>query len=108
MSTGNLFKQLLTKKDVIEPSEDLEKRIIFNLHQSFRYRTVSRHYLLLSWLFFSLGLVTGILICVFSDKTKLIFGIGSNTKLLVQLVFCSVILILFERIFKLTIDLKRI
>jgi cytochrome c oxidase subunit IV len=108
MNTDDLFKNLLLKKDVIEPSEDLVKRIINNLHQSFRYRTVSRHYLILSWLFFSLGLVTGILICVFSDKINLIYGIGVNMQLKVQLVLCLVILLLFERIFKSTIELKRI
>ncbi len=108
MERDTNLHRILLNKETPEPSENLEDRIMANIHKAVKQGSGNKKYLYLSWIFFVFGLVTGIMITTFwgeENNYANILGINSSEyKLIIQILCAFVILLLFERIYRATIE----
>ena len=108
MEIDKNLQKLLLKKDTPEPMEGFEEIIMANVYKTSRQNQRDLKYLYFSWFFFFLGLVIGIIVSAIGiDSDSYFLGIDfSKHKFVIQILCSVVMLLLFERIYKLTIDVK--
>ena len=106
MQKDNTLQRLLEKKETSEPSDSMDVQIMNIISQSVQQTSSNRRSLNLAWLFFLLGLVTGIIIStMFVNTDTVVLGVNlSDNGLIIQILCASVILLLFERLFKQSAD----
>jgi hypothetical protein len=105
---GDLIK-ILIKKDRPNLSLNFEDIVMEEIQKAVEVSSTSRRFLYLSWVFFVFGLAAGIIIStVFIDRETVLYGINfADYKLFIQILCSTVIILLFEKIFKITQEMKR-
>ncbi len=106
MQKDNTLQRLLEKKETPEPSDSMDEQIMTIISQSVQQTSSNRKSLNLAWFFFLLGLVTGIIIStIFVNTDTVVLGLNlSDNGLIIQILCASVILLLFEKLFKQSAD----
>lgn len=106
MAVDKILQKLLEKKEMPEPSDLLDDRIMEIIIKAVKKNSLNQRSLYLAWLFFFVGLVSGITISTIAVKSdRVLLGLNFSDNGLIIQVFCSfVILLLFERLYRLTID----
>jgi hypothetical protein len=106
MQKDNTLQHLLEKKETPEPSDSLDDQIMAIISKSVQQTTTNRKSLNLEWFFFLLGLVSGIIIStIFVNTDTVILGLNlSDNGLIIQILCASIILLLFERLYKQSAD----
>jgi polyferredoxin len=102
------LQRLLAKKETPEPPDFLDDRIMAIIFKDVKKNSLNQRSLYLAWFFFFLGLVSGIIIStIFVKSDTILFGFNFSEHGLIIQIFCSfVILLLFERLYRLTIDMR--
>ena len=109
MKKDIFLNEMLHKKEKPQLPEGLEEKIMTKIGIVANQIPVNRKYLYLIWIFFVIGMVAGILIStIWVNRDTGFFGLNfPNYKLFIQL-FCSVvILLLFEKIYRLSVFIKK-
>ncbi len=103
------FQKILLNREIPEPSDDLEDRIMDSISKAATHNPVNNRFLFLSWFFFLVGLTTGVIIStIWIRSDRIIFGYNLSEHGVIIQIFCSiVILLLFERLFNLTLELRK-
>ena len=102
------FQKILLSKEIPEPSDDLEDKIMDRISKTATQNPVNNKSLFLAWFFFLVGLATGVIIStIWIRSDRIIFGFNvSDHGVIVQILCSIVILLLFERLFNLTFELR--
>ena len=102
------FQKILLSKEIPEPSDDLEDRIMDRISKTATQNSVNYKSLYLAWFFFLVGLATGVIIStIWIRSDRIIFGFNVSVHGVIVQILCSiVILLLFERLFNLTFELR--
>ena len=97
---------ILEKKVTPDPPDNLEDRIMANIAKVSKHNNINQKYLVLAWLFFVFGLASGITIsAVFANRDTIISGLSfSEHGFLIQILCSLIILLLFEKLFNLTLE----
>ena len=108
MERDKNIQRILLKKETPEPSEKLEDRIMTDIFKTINNNSVNHRYLYLAWFFFIFGLVTGVLISAkWAKSDSILIGLNfSGHGLIIQILLSFVILLLFERLYRLTIEMR--
>jgi hypothetical protein len=110
MQNDERLKYLLEKKEIPEPSESLDARIMDIISREAGQTAMNgnRFTLGLAWFFFILGLAAGIIITtIFVTDDTIVFGVNLSDKGLILKILCSsVILVLFERLYRQSMFLR--
>ncbi len=106
MQKDNTLQRLLERKETPEPSDTLDDQIMAIISQKVEQSTSNRKSLKLAWFFFLFGLAAGITIStIFVNTDTILLGLNlSDNGLIIQILCASVILLLFERLFRQTTD----
>ncbi len=101
------FQKILLNREIPEPSDDLEDRIMANVSKNALQNPEKNKSLLLAWFFFLIGLITGVIVSTIWIKgDSIVFGLNvSDYGVIIQVICSLVILLLFERLFNLTFEL---
>ena len=102
------FQEILINKETPDPPDDLEDRIMNSISKVATQNQKNIKPLVFAWFFFSVGLVTGVIISTIWLKSSIIiFGFDlSESGVIIQIICSLVILLLFERLYNLTKDLR--
>ena len=99
---------MLLNKETPEPSDDLEDRVMIDINKVLNLNSNSRSYLFLAWIFFVFSIIAGVMIStIWINLDSNFLGLSFLRKGLIMQIFCpSVLLLLFERLYRLTIEMK--
>jgi cytochrome c biogenesis protein CcdA len=102
------FQKILLSREIPEPSDDLEDRIMDSISKIATQNPANNKSLFLAWFFFLVGLATGVIIStIWISSDRIIFGYNlSDHGVIIQILCSIVILLLFERLFNLTFELR--
>jgi hypothetical protein len=102
------LQRLLEKKETPEPPDFMDDRIMASIFKDMKKNSLNQRSLYLAWFFFVLGLVSGITISTIFVKSDTVFlGLNFLEHGLIIQIFCSlVILLLFERLYRLTTEAR--
>ena len=102
------LQRILLNKEIPEPSDDLEDRIMTNVQKIMNNNFVNRRYLYLAWFFFVFGLLAEVIISIkWGKNDRILLGFNFLENGLITQILCSfVILLLFERLYRLSIDMR--
>ena len=105
MDKDRNLQRILSNKVTPDPSDDLDDLIMTKVYKTISKNYANRTYLYLAWICFVFGLVSGIIITTIWVKDEsFLFGLSfSENKLIIQVICSFVILLLFERIYRITI-----
>jgi hypothetical protein len=108
MVKDKTLQSFLEKKETPDPSDFLDDRIMANISKDVKQNSLNQRSLFLAWFFFFLGLASGITIStIFVKSETILFGLNFPEHGLIIQILCSfVILLLFERLYRLTIDMR--
>lgn len=108
MDRDKNFQRMLLNKETPEPSDDLDERIMIDVNKVFNKNSNSRSYLFLAWIFFVFSIIAGVMIStIWINVDRINFGLSFLKQGLIMQIFCPfVILLLFERLYRLTIEMK--
>lgn len=108
MERDKTLQSFLEKKETPEPPDFLDDRIMANITKDVKQNSLNQRSLFLAWTFFVLGLISGITIStIFVKKDTILFGLNFFEHGLIIQILCSlVILLLFERLYRLTIEMR--
>jgi hypothetical protein len=106
MQKDVILQRLLERKETPEPADNLDDQIMAIISQKVEQSPSNRKSLNLAWFFFILGLAAGITIStIFVTTDTIVLGLNlSDNGLIIQILCASVILLLFERLFRQTAD----
>ena len=106
MVRDKTLQNLLEKKETPEPPDFLNDRIMATIFRDVKKNSLNQRSLYLAWFFFFLGLVSGIIIStIFVKSDTILSGFNfSEHGLIIQILCSFVILLLFERLYRQTID----
>ena len=101
------FQKILLNREIPEPSEDLDDRIMDSISKSVLKTPVNNRSLILAWIFFIIGLASGVIISTILISTdNIILGYNlSEHGVIIQILCSIVILLLFERLFNLSFEI---
>jgi hypothetical protein len=101
------LQKILQEKEIPEPSEKLEERIMLDIYSIISHKASGQKYLKLAWVFFTIGLITGIfLTTLLIDNKENVQGTILSSKVLIQSFCIIILLLLFERLYNATIEKK--
>jgi hypothetical protein len=102
------FQKILLNKETPDLSDDLEDRIMNSISKIATQNQKNIKSLLFAWFFFLVGLVFGVLISTVGLKSSIIiFGFDLlESGVIIQIICSLVILLLFERLYNLTKELR--
>jgi hypothetical protein len=108
MERDKTLQSFLEKKETPEPTDFLDDRIMASISADVKRNTLNRKSLFLAWVFFVLGLASGITIStIFVKRDTILLGLKFLENGLIIQILCSLlILLLFERLYRLTIDMR--
>jgi len=108
MQKDNTLHRLLEIKETPEPSEFMDDKIMTIISQNVLQTSKNRKILYLAWFFFMIGLVSGIIISTIFIKTDTtVFGFNlSDQGLIIKVLCVSAILLLFEKLYRLSIGIR--
>lgn len=99
MERDKTLKGFLEKKETPYPSDSLDDRIMEIISRKGEKYSSNQKSLYLAWFFFVIGLISGIAVITLITDPEII-----GSKLIIQILCSLVIIILFERLYKLTIE----
>ena len=102
------LQRLLEKKETPDPPDLFDDRIMEIIIKDVKRNSLNQRSLYLAWFFFFLGLVSGVTVStIFVKSDTILFGFNfSEHGLIIQILCSFVILLLFERLYRLTIDMR--
>ncbi len=108
MERDKTLQSFLEKKETPEPPDFLDDRIMETISKDAKQISLNQKSLFLAWIFFVLGLISGITIStIFVRRDTILFGLNFLENGLIIQILCSfVILLLFERLYRLTIEMR--
>lgn len=108
MERDKNFQKILLNKEIPEPPDDLEDRIMYSISKAIKQNSANHRYLFLAWFFFIFGLIAGVIISTIWIKSdRFLFGFDLlENGLIIQITCSFVILLLFEKLYKLSIEIK--
>jgi hypothetical protein len=101
------FQRILLNREIPEPSDDIDDKIMASISKVIVKKTVNNRSLILAWIFLLIGVATGVIISTILIRNDIIIlGFTLSEYGVIIQVFCSiVILLLFERLFNLTYEI---
>jgi hypothetical protein len=105
MERDKNFHRILLKREIPELSGNLEDQIMSKVRKVKNKNPLSRSSLYLAWIFFVLSLFSGVIISTkWVIDNNFLFGLNFLDEGLIIQIFCScMILLLFERLYKLSL-----
>ncbi len=107
MKHDKKLHQLLLLKEIPEPSPELELKIMNKISELAEVKSKNKLFLHLSWLFFIIGLTTGIVLTIITLKT--VSNNGDRIFLTYPILIAGILImiLLFDRIYNLTAKIRR-
>ena len=102
------LRQMMSEANFEMPFEDFEKDLMFQIKVENKRKRYVLHKIRLSWFFFGLGMISGILLTVISSRVDdLILGLKPEM-VVIPLVFCLslIFLLMMERLVKFSLPDK--
>lgn len=108
MERDNNLQRMLLNKETPEPSDDLDDRIMIGVNSILNKNSNSRSYLFLAWIFFVFSIIAGVMISTMQiNEDRIKIGLNFLENGLIIQIFCPFfILLLFERLYRLTVEMK--
>lgn len=108
MERDKTLQSFLEKKEIPEPPEFLDDRIMEAIAKNAKQISSHKKSLFLAWIFFFGGLVSGVTIStIYVKSDTILFGVNFLEHGLIIQILCSLlILLLFERLYRLTIEMR--
>ena len=97
------FRELLSDSRLEMPFSDFEDELMEEIHMKYKKRSSLLKNIKLSWLFFFLGMISGMAVVIFSmipTEEESVPGIIENYSLLIIIPLCLFILLFTEKLIK--------
>ncbi len=107
-NSDDKLKRLIGESKLEMPFSDFEARLMSRINNEVSSEKVITKNIRLSWLFFSLGTLFGILLTIILNPSNIIFGVPvSKLTIPLYVIGVTIFFLMFEQLLKLTLNHKK-